>query len=64
MLDSDLGETFFKQELEKIATRARQQQHPVAIIMADEQALTWLREKLAAFKKSGFYLVYPPQINF
>lgn len=64
ILNSDLGETFFKQELEKFAKKAQQQEHPVAIVIADEEALQWLREKLASFKKQGLYLIHPPQINF
>ncbi|MDR8391753.1 divergent polysaccharide deacetylase family protein [Aliifodinibius sp. S!AR15-10] len=64
VLDSNLGETFFKQELDKFAARARQQEHPVAIVMADDESLEWVREKLATFKKSGLYLIHPPQINF
>lgn len=64
LLNEDLGETVFKQELDKFANRARQQQHPVAIIMAEEEALEWLREKLISFKKSGLYLAYPPQTQY
>lgn len=63
ILDSNLGETLFKQELEKFAIRAQQQKHPVAIVIADEQSLQWLREKLATFKKGGLYLIHPPNIN-
>lgn len=64
ILDSDLGETFFKQELDKFATRARRQEQPVAIVIGDEEALQWLYEKLTVFKKSGLYLIHPPQITF
>ncbi|MDZ7690140.1 MAG: hypothetical protein U5K69_03115 [Balneolaceae bacterium] len=64
ILSADLGETVFKQELDKFANRARRQQHPVAIVMAGKQPLEWLREKLISFKKSGLYLAYPPQTNY
>ncbi|MDX1639829.1 MAG: hypothetical protein R3281_17850 [Balneolaceae bacterium] len=64
ILDSDLGESIFKQELEKFAARARRQEHPVAVVMADEEALEWLRQKLVTFKKQGLYLIHPPKIHF
>ncbi|MFH5831566.1 hypothetical protein ACG2F4_11485 [Halalkalibaculum sp. DA3122] len=64
ILNSNLGESFFKEKLETFSTQARQQAHPVAIIMADESALQWLREKLPGFKKQGLFLIQPPQINY
>lgn len=64
ILDSDLGETVFKQELSKFEQQAINGTHPVAIVMADERALDWLREKLNELKRRGLYLTEPPEITF
>lgn len=64
ILNSKLGESVFKQELVKFEQRARKKNHPIAIIMTDEQTLEWLREKLNELKKGGLYLVSPPEIHF
>lgn len=64
VLDSNLGESVFKRELAKFEQRARNGEAPLAIVMADRDALDWLREELAEFKKGGLYLVRPPEIDF
>lgn len=64
ILDAKLGESIFKQGLAKFEQHAQNGKQPIAIVMADEQALEWLREKFNEFKKRGLYLVPPPEINF
>ncbi|MDX1617627.1 MAG: hypothetical protein R3224_02495 [Balneolaceae bacterium] len=64
ILDSNLGEQLFKQELEKFAQQAVNGTHPVAIVLGDERALEWLHEKLNDLKLRGLYLTKPPEINF
>lgn len=64
ILGTQLGESVFKQELSKFEQKAHNKEAPVAIVMADEEALDWLREEVTEFKKGGLYLVPPPEINF
>jgi len=64
ILDSDLGELLFRQELEKFEQQAIDGSHPVAIVLADDRALDWLGETLNDLKRRGLYLTRPPEISF
>lgn len=64
ILDSNLGERLFKQELEKFEQQAKDGNHPVAIVLGNERALEWLGEKLNDLKRRGLYLTEPPEISF
>lgn len=64
LLQSEMGKTAFKQELQKFSRKAQQGEYPIAIVMAEEESLEWLQQELADFKKRGLRIVPPKKKRF
>ena len=64
LLQSNMGKTAFKQELNKFSRNAQQGRYPIAIVMAEEKSLNWLQQELAGFKKRGLRIVPPKKKRF
>lgn len=64
LLHEALGRSAFQRELQKFSLKARRGEHPLAIVMAEEEALKWLQNELADFKKSGLKIVPPVKKSF
>lgn len=63
LLNAGMGKENFMLKLEHFKQRAREGEHPVAIITASDESLTWLQTKLSSFKKGGLYLTLPSKFN-
>lgn len=64
LLHADLGKSAFRQELRKFSRKAQRGEHPIAIVMGEEESIDWLQEELADFKKSGLKIVLPKKNRF
>lgn len=64
LLDPDIGRAAFRQELTKFVRKARRNEHPVAIVIGNDQSLEWLKSELFDFKKTGLNIVLPRKQQF
>ncbi len=63
LLHESVGKSTFTNELNKFRLKARRGEHPIAIVMAEEESLNWLQSQLADFKKSGLQIIPPAKSN-
>ncbi len=63
IFDDNLGKSAFMDKLDTFARQTSSQNHPVAIISADNSIISWLKEHLPELKKNGLEFVPPPVTN-
>lgn len=63
VFDDNLGKSAFMDKLDIFARQSSSQNHPVALITADNRIIGWLKERLPELKKNGLEFVPPPITN-
>lgn len=59
-LEAESGRIAFDRVIQQFVQKARAGGHPLALVSASEEALTWLNEHLAELKKAGLRIVSSP----